>query len=442
MKRLKKIVGCAVIICCVLTSFLSVGAIAQKPKFKGVTLHVSMIDEIREREIIKRLPVFEKETGIKVKVDLYGFEGLFEHNLTAAYSRTGEYDVMQLHHPDLALFSRYLVDLTDRIKRDWKEIDVDDIHPLLRKTHMQYQDRWYGVPTHVNPMTLVYRTDIFKKYGFEVPKTWDETIEVAKKITERLAPDTYGITFMGRKEIQVACTFLNFLGGYGQYILEETDRGLKPSINTPKAVTALEKLVALKPWAVPGVLGYGFDENMMAFARGKAAMSLMWSSIINVYQDPAQSVVVDKWDLAPMPGSKQPDGSILSKSLLGGWTVAISKDCPNPEAAWEFLKWLISKKLEKELVPYYESCRVSLLSDPEIQKEWPNYKAFYEILEAGPIDFPGVRPGIKIVPNMEMLDAMEIAISDALTDVATPKEALDTLQSKYMRLAIKWGLYK
>jgi len=432
-----------VVICVVVTVFVGIAVMAQAPKkFKGVTLHVSMIDEIREREIIKRLPRFEKQTGIKVTVDLYGFEGLFEHNLAAAYGHTGEYDVMQLHHPDLALFSRYLVDLTDRFKRDWNKIDGDDFHPLLQKTHMQYQDRWYGVATHVNPMTLVYRTDIFNKFGFEVPKTWNETIELAKKIAGKLAPDTYGITFMGRKEIQVACTFLNFLGGYGQYILEETDRGLQPSINTPKAVTALEKLVALKPWAVPGVLGYGFDENMMAFARGKAAMSLMWSSIINVYQDPNQSVIVDKWDLAPMPGSRLPDGSILSKSLLGGWTVAISKDSPNPEAAWEFLKWLVSKELEKELVPYYESCRVSLLSDPKIQKEWPNYKAFYEILEAGPIDFPGVKPGIKIVPNMEMLDYMEIAVSDALTGVAAPKDVLDALQKRYMRLAVKWGLYK
>ena len=424
-------------------SFANLGALAQEKKpFEGVTLRVSMIDEIREREIIKRLPAFKEKTGIDVKVDLYGFEGLFEHNLAAAYGHTGEYDVMQLHHPDLALFSEYLVDLTDRFKEDWDEIDVDDIHPLLRKTHMQYQGRWYGVPTHVNPMTLVYRTDVFEENGYEVPKTWDETIALAKEITEKYAPDMYGITFMGRKEIQVACTFLNFLGGYGQYILTQTDRGLKPSINTPEAVTALEKMVELKEYATPGVLGYGFDENMMAFARGEAAMSLMWSSIINVYQDPEQSVIVDKWDLAPMPGSVLPDGTVYSKALLGGWTVGISVDCPNQDAAWEFLKWLISKELETELVPYYESCRVSLLSDPEIQAKWPNYKAFYDILEAGPIDFPGVEPGVKIVPNMEMLDYMEIALSDALTGAATPQEALDDLQSKYMEIAVKWGLYR
>ncbi len=441
MKTLKVLIGlclCVVIV----ASFANLAAVAQEKPFEGVTLRVSMIDEIREREFVKRLPEFKEMTGIDVEVDFYGFEGLFEHDLAAAYGHTGEYDIMQLHHPDLPLFSEYLVDLTDRFERDWDEIDVDDIHPLLHETHMKYEGKWYGVPTHVNPMNLVYRKDVFEENGYEVPKTWDEAIALAKEITEKYAPDMYGITMMARKEIQVACTYLNFLGGYDTYIFEETDRGLLPIINSPEAVTALEKMAELQKYASPEVLGYGFDENMMAFARGEAAMSLMWSSIIGVYDDPDQSVIVDKWDMAPMPGSVLPDGTAFSRSLLGGWTVAISVDCPNPDAAWEFLKWLISKELETELVPYYESCRISLLSDPEIQKDWPNYKAFYDILEAGPIDFPGVPPGVKIVPNLEFLDYMQVALSDALTGAATPQEALDALQDRYMTLAVKWQLYK
>lgn len=415
---------------------------AEEKPFAGVTIRVSMIDEIREREIIKRLPEFEDRTGMDVKVDLYGFEGLFEHNLSAAYARTGEYDVMQLHHPDLALFSQYLVDLTDRFKKDWEEIDVDDIHSLLQETHMKYEGRWYGMPTHVNPMVLFYRKDLFEKYGYEVPKTWEETAKIAKELNDKLAPDVHGITFMGRKEIQLACTYLNFLGAYGEYIFEKTETGLKPSINSEGAVKALEALAGLKPHASPEVLGYGFDENMMAFARGEAAMSIMWSSIINVYQDPEQSNIVDKWGIAPMPGVRLPDGSVRSRALLGGWTVGISKDSRHKDAAWEFLKWIISKDLEKELVPYYESARLSLLTDPEIQQDWPNYKAFYDILESGPIDFPGVRPGTKVVPNMELLDEMEVVLSDTLTGVKSAKAALDDLQKEFMEIAIKWGLYK
>ncbi|MCD6317563.1 sugar ABC transporter substrate-binding protein [Candidatus Aerophobetes bacterium] len=416
-------------------------AIAQKP-YSGVALKVSMIDEIRERQIIKLLPAFEEKTGMKVHIDLYGFEELYHKNLAGCYGHTGEYDVLQLHHPDLPLFSQWLFDISDWIKRDWKEIDVDDIYPLLRETHMRYNGKWYGMPTHVNPMVLFYRKDILAEYGFTVPRTWDELIKMANTITDKLAPKVYGVTFMGRKEIQLACTYLNFLGSYGQYIYKHTSKGLEPTINSPGAVEALEKLVQLKGPALPGVTGYGFDENMMAFARGKAATSIMWSSVVGVYKDPAKSAVVGKWGIARMPGVKLPDGTIRSRALLGGWSVCISKDSKHKKAAWEFLKWLISKKLERELVPYYESCRISLLSNPEIQKDWPNYKAFYEILKAGPIDFPGVPPGEKIMPDYEVLDYMEVALSDTLMGVTSPKAALDDLEDTYYKIFRRWGMYK
>jgi len=438
--RSKRSLGVAGIVIFLLGICVSL-AIAQKP-YSGVTLRVSMIDEIREREIIKRLPAFEEKTGIKVIIDLYGFEELYHKDLAACYGHTGEYDIMQLHHPDLALFSEWLFDVSDWIKRDWKEIDVDDIHPLLRETHMRYEGKWWGMPTHVNPMVLFYRKDILASYGFTVPRTWDELIDMATTLTDKLTPKMYGVTFMGRKEIQLACTYLNFLGSYGVYIYKHTDKGLEPTINSPGAIEGLEKLVELKGPALPGVTGYGFDENMMAFARGGAATSIMWSSVVGVYKDPTKSVVVDKWGIAKMPGVMLPDGTIRSRALLGGWSVCISQDSKNKEAAWEFLKWLISKELEAELVPYYESCRLSLLTNPQIQKDWPNYKAFYEILEAGPIDFPGVPPGEKIKPDYEVLDYMQVALSDALMGVMSPKEALDDLQDTYYKIFRRWGLYK
>jgi multiple sugar transport system substrate-binding protein len=41
-------------------------------------------------------------------------------------------------------------------------------------------DAVYGIPQDSGPMMLYYRADLFKKYGIEVPKTWDEYAEAAR----------------------------------------------------------------------------------------------------------------------------------------------------------------------------------------------------------------------------------------------------------------------
>jgi multiple sugar transport system substrate-binding protein len=416
-----------------------------------IDLRVAMIDEIRERKFRELLPDFYKKfkekypevKEISVTIELYTFEDLYNKCLTLLSTGSKEYHVLQFHHPDLALFSQWLTDLTDWFMEDKDEIKLDDIHPLLHKTHMTYKGRYYGVPTHVNPMVFAYRTDIFEKEGFSVPETFDEWIKIAKAVTNKYAPGVYGATLMLKKDIQISCTFLNFLGGHGVYLYRREGDRYIPTINTPEALEALNDFLEAAKCCSPAATTYGFDENMMAFARGEAATTIMWSSILGVWRDPKQSNIVGKFDFAPrMPGTKK-NGQLISKALLGGWTVSIPKaiDDPYKVAAWEFLKWLVSPELERELVPYYESCRISILSDPQVQKEWPNHRAFLDILNAGPIDFPGVEPGEKIIPDYEVLDHMTTKLSEVVTGLKTPKQALEELEREYIEIFRKYGMY-
>ncbi len=43
-------------------------------------------------------------------------------------------------------------------------------------------DGVYGVPQDSGPMMFYYRTDIFKQHGLQVPTTWDEYAQVARKL--------------------------------------------------------------------------------------------------------------------------------------------------------------------------------------------------------------------------------------------------------------------
>jgi len=416
-----------------------------------IELRAMMIDELRERKFREMLPDFYKKfkekfpevKEISVTIELYGFEDLYNKALSVLSTGSREYHIVQFHHPDMALFSQWLTDLTDWFMEDRNEMLLDDIHPLLHKTHMTYNGRYWGVPTHVNPMVFAYRTDIFEKEGYSIPRTFDEWIEIAKDVNKKYAPEIYGATLMLKKDIQLSCTFLNFLGGHGVYLYRREGDRYIPTINTPEALEALNDLVEIAKYTSPAATTYGFDENMMAFARGEAATTIMWSSILVVWRDPKQSNIVGKFDFSPrMPGTMK-NGQLISKALLGGWTVSIPKaiDDAHKVAAWEFLKWLVSPEIERALVPYYESCRVSILSDPEVQREWPNHKAFLEILNTGPIDFPGVEPGEKIIPDYEVLDRMTTKLSEVITGLKAPKQALEELEREYIEIFRKYGMY-
>jgi hypothetical protein len=82
-----------------------------------------------------------------------------------------------------------------------------------------------------------------------------------------------------------------------------------------------------------------------------------------------------------------------------------------------------------------------VLSDPEVQREWPNHKAFLEILNKGPIDFPGVPPGEKIIPDYEVLDHMTTKLSEVVTGLKEPKLALEELEKEYIEIFKKHGMY-
>lgn len=409
------------------TGFNPPQASGPKPdSFEGVELRVAMIDEEREWAFRDMLPEFKEQTGIDVTIDFYGFEDLYNKTLTSSSAHTGEYDVYQFHFPDMALFDNrgYMLDVSEWVERDKEEMELDDIHPSLQDSHMKFKDRWFGVPTHVGSMTFYYRTDIFEEQGYEVPTTWEEVLAIAKDVDEKYGDDVKGFVFMGRSDIQGIATFMNFMGAYGgDFFDPET---FEPTMDSPENLQAMNSLMALMPYSIEESPSYGFDEAHVAFQQGRAAMLPFWDSGDGFFSDPEQSDVVGNWGVAPMPGAR---------ATNGGWTVQISADSENPEAAWEFLKWLVSPEMENELVPLKPSNRISVLTDPA-NSEYPSYQGFFNVLEGEPFGFP------KIPPNWQMLEIAAQGVNTVLTGQATPEEGLAWIQEQYEVLLLRYDLWK
>jgi len=390
------------------------------------TIRISFIDEPRERLLQELTPEFEKETGIKVKIDFYGFEMLYQKNLANCYGHTGEYDIMQLHYPDMGLFDArgWCFDLTDWVQRDADEVQPDDIHPYQKQSHCLFKGRWYGMPMHCNANCFVFRKDILAKLGFTAPTEWEEVLQCAKKVNETYAPDMYGIVFEGRRDIQIAIKSLGMIVSYGNYIYDE--KTYRPLIDTEAGLKMFELWKNLTKYAPPGVGSYGLNENYNCFAQGKAAMNFSWTTAPVFYDDPKNSVIMGKYDMTFMPGGA---------TALGGWSLQINNDSLNKEAAWEYIKWATSPAMEKKLAPCMESPRLSVLTDPEVQRTQMNNRVYYQVLQRKPVMLP------KIESTYELLDYLSAAANSVVTELLTPREAQKKLQDQYLKIMAAYGLY-
>ncbi len=409
------------------------GTYTQRP-WVGETIHVAMVAEPRSDAIKELAPEFEKLTGIKVVFDILAYPTLQEKQMVALTQGTGAYDIV---HVDCVWVGQYAgegwtIPLEEFILRtDHNTLALDDFIPAVLSEQGMWEDRIYGLPCIQAVFGLHYRTDIFDKYGTEIPQTWKELRETAEKLNLK-EPGVSGITFMGRRGVQLQCTYDSMIWSFGGNWYDENYR---PTVNSAAAVDALEYFKSLIPFAPSGVLTYDWDEAARSFAQGKAAMDLQWQNAAPTFYDASKSNIVGKHAFTLIPGKLQPDGSIRRTPTFGGWSLEIPKDSKNKEAAWEFMVWASSPELDPRLAHSQPGSRFSGLEDPALQKKYIEYAGMLASL-------PIAKGRPRIAAYSELADALEVGLSEAMTGAKSAKKALDDVNKRFELILKKWGYLK
>ena len=409
------------------------GTYTQKP-WAGTTINVAMVAEPRADAIAKLAPEFEKLTGIKVVFNILAYPTLQEKQMVALTQGTGAYDIV---HVDCVWVGQYagegwttpMEEFILRTDRD--TLALDDFIPAVVSEQGMWEDRIYGLPCIQAVFGLHYRTDIFEKHGAKVPQTWEELRDTAKALHMKES-GVNGITFMGRRGVQLQCTYDNMLWSFGG---DWYDEKFRPTINSKEAIEALEYFKSLIPYAPKGVLTYDWDENARAFAQGNAAMTIQWQNAAPTFYNPEKSKIVGKFDFTLIPGKKQSDGSIKRTPTFGGWSLQIPKDSKNKEAAWEFMVWASSRDLDPRLAYSQPGSRFSGLEDPQKQVKYIEYSGMLDSL-------PIAKGRPRIAPYSELADALEVALSEAMTGSKSSEEALNEANKKFEFIMKKWGFLK
>lgn len=169
-----------------------------------------------------------------------------------------------------------IVPFDDAISTDEERAWLKSFYPALMQNG-QVNGKTWGIPFQRSTIVLFYNKDLFKEAGLDPnkpPKTWDEMVDVAKKLTKD-----------GRYGLMVPSTgypywmFQAFAIQNGQELM--SDNGTKTHFTTPATIEALTfwRDLAAKHKVMPeGTVEWGTLRQ--AFTQGKTAM--MWHTTGNL----------------------------------------------------------------------------------------------------------------------------------------------------------------
>ena len=272
-------------------------------------------------------------------------------------------------------------------------------------------DGMFGLPRDFQTIVLFYNKDMFDAAGVDYPTadwTYDDLRNAAKQLTKDSNGDgkidQFGYTLdvwdfePGMSEI---------IWAYGGDLISADHT--KTLVGEPKARQAFQFLHDMtfvdKSIPDPNTVGeYGDD----AFLAGVAAMTAIGHWVV-----PGYAEVNFKWDVAPMP--KGPAGQATSVNSAG---FVVAKDSKSPDAAFEFLKYVLSEPAQKRLAELGFACPVLKSvaeSDAFLKQSTPiDHKVFLDSLA-----FAHMKPVFK------GYDEWSSAIGDGMATIWTGEAELD-----------------
>lgn len=398
--------------------------------YKGTDLHMVFLDRPGYRAIIKLLPDFEKETGIKVDYEIVPYENAREKEVL---NFTGQGD-LSIALIDLVWLGEFAengwIQPIDKFKDDAAitdpNLNLKGFFPLLLDAFGTWGGTVYGLPFDNYSGLLFYNSCMLKSAGFnKPPSTWEELASTyAPKLTDP-AKNQYAYALQSaRGETQSADSFMRFLWPFGGSLLDKTFHSNLLSPDSQKGLNFRQGLIKYMP---PGVVSWDHAEAVNALAQGQVAMTTEWSAFYSTLTDPKTSKLGDCLGVAPEPAG--PAGRFPA---LGGFSLAVTSQAPEKvqKAAWIFIQWATSEAIAKAYVEAGGvSGRMAVYDDPAIKAK---YKFVEPMVESWQHGVPNFRPRFAAWPAISEIIAEfgskmmlgEVSVEQGSKDIGTRMEAI------------------
>jgi multiple sugar transport system substrate-binding protein len=428
---MRKVIISTIVVCLVVTLSSGLVIAAQKSPFEGETITVAVHAVPHATGVYMFRDQFEKKYGIKINVVEMAPEAIYEKEMTEFTAESGAFDVVQFNPAWIADYSRHLEPLEPLAKKYNLDFKLDDVMPIFRELYCSWAGVWYGMPWDGDTHMLYFRKDTFAKSGLLPPKTWEEYLNITKKLSG-WDWDGDGQTEYGDasylKRGRTYWWFLERLPGYGGNYFDED---MNPLINSEAGVKALENLVNTIPYMPPGVLNYAYMEVRTAYTKGDVAMVLQWTDVGKWAEDSKESKIIGKTGYLVVPQGKT--------MIAGGWDLGIPKYSKHKGAAAYFIHFITSPEISLDVVmgptsldPY----RVSQYRAPKFRQAWPTAGDYLDAIEA---NLAQGFPDLLIPGAAEYMDSLDYQLTLAYAQEKSAKAALDAAAAEWEKITKRLG---
>ena len=266
-----------------------------------------------------------------------------------------------------------LVDLSDE---EYISNIQESYLQMVYDVNKDKEEKAYGIPYATNASGVIYNVDKFEKYGIEIPKTWDEFIDVLDKLKkegEQPLLMTYKDAWTSN------CPWNSIASDLApEGFNDDRKAGKTTFVGTHEEIA--EKYLKLLDYAQDDFMGLSYDDGNKAFANGEAAMIINGNWAINQYKNSNADIHVNMF---AFPASNVESQNYVTSGvdvLLG-----VCKDSTNEELAKEFVSFM----LEPENAQMYIEDQFAFSAVKGVEQEEETVAGVKEDIAAGKVaNFP------------------------------------------------------
>lgn len=358
--------------------------------YDGVTLNLLM-EDLNDTDVIEAmLPEFKELTGITVNFEKVAY-GVMHEKLVpqlAAGPGNGTYDVLEVDFYWVYEFARsnWVEVLDDRIANSGGAIELDRYVPATLDIVGRVDGNMYYVPFYAYPMGLIYRDDLLNDEQFKadfktassmdlaLPDNVESYVEMVKAITAWKGEELYGTVMTGQQVDPITMEFCNYLFSCGGDFYNADLSS--PTINDENGIKAASLYVdAINNAAQRGAASAAYDDSIAVYSAGHAFSSVSFMWMLATVDNNEEAVAKGKNAGTIMPGGT---------GLSGAWGWGIPTSSPNPDAGWEFVRWVESpeialRRAQGGSVP----CQTAPYENAEVLEKYPWMPQAAEMISTG-----------------------------------------------------------
>jgi ABC-type glycerol-3-phosphate transport system substrate-binding protein len=272
---------------------------------------------------------------IKINMQSMHWGSEYELRLRTELAAGNHPDIMAIDSPNLALYanSGSLLSIDSYMK---EEGNIEDIPEGVLKG-LTYKDEIYLAPIVESSIALFYNMNIFRDAGIpfpsgnpENPLTWNEVLEIAKKINNP-AKGVIGLDPAQGFNVGEGPAYFKMpiLWQFGADVISPDGSTAEGYLNSKEALEALQfyqdlyfkhRVAAVEMPPTP-------------LETDKLGMTVLGSWAISELQQTPGFVLGEDFGVAPLPKGQY---QVVPN---GGWALGISSKTKHPEEAWEFVKF-------------------------------------------------------------------------------------------------------